>query len=418
MIIIWTIIKLLIVLGIVATIHEFGHFLFAKIFKITVNEFSIGFGPKIIQKKFRGTMYSLRCIPLGGYVSLEGEDSESDDKNAFCNQPCIKRIVVLLAGVTFNAILAILLFLGVNLSTNTFGTKVSKIDESSVAYISGLREGDTITKIGEKKVHIYQDVALYNDLENDDITLEFLRDGKYETILLKNVVKEIGYIGVYFDSNKKDENGNTLTYVDMIEPGMPASDGKIKANDKILSIDGTQTLYSSQVIEVVSNNPNKEIKIVVLRGEEEVELLVTPTVKKSFDLGKIEFKKENTTLKYSYYKSISTISQIVDSYINLFKGKVAIKQLSGIVGIGEVVSKTEGVAEFLSMLAMISLAVGIANVLPFPPLDGGKVVLVLFEWISRKKVPLKLELILSYIGFGLLILLTIFVTVNDIIRLV
>ena len=93
-------------------------------------------------------------------------------------------------------------------------------------------------------------------------------------------------------------------------------------------------------------------------------------------------------------------------------------QLSGIVGIGEVVSRTEGLADFLSMLGMISLAVGIANILPFPPLDGGKVVLVLIEWISGKKVPVKVEAILSYIGLGLLLLLTIYVTINDIIRLV
>ena len=99
-------------------------------------------------------------------------------------------------------------------------------------------------------------------------------------------------------------------------------------------------------------------------------------------------------------------------------GKVKVNQLSGIVGIGEMVSRTEGIAEFLSMMAMISLAVGIANILPFPPLDGGKVVLVLIEWITKKKVPEKVELILSYIGLGLLLALTVFVTINDIIRVV
>ena len=130
------------------------------------------------------------------------------------------------------------------------------------------------------------------------------------------------------------------------------------------------------------------------------------------------FEEETTTLKTAYYKSISTISQIVGSYVDLFKGKVEVTQLSGIVGIGEVVSKTEGFADFLSMLGMISLAVGIANILPFPPLDGGKIVLVLIEWITRRKVSLKVETILSYIGFALLIILTIFVTINDIIRII
>ena len=143
-----------------------------------------------------------------------------------------------------------------------------------------------------------------------------------------------------------------------------------------------------------------------------------PDTKLSFDLGLSNFAEEKTTVKTAFYKSISTISQIVGSYVVLFRGKVKVNQLSGIVGIGEMVSRTEGIAEFLSMMAMISLAVGIANILPFPPLDGGKVVLVLIEWITKKKVPEKVELILSYIGLGLLLALTVFVTINDIIRVV
>ena len=418
MTIIWTIIKLLIVIGIVATIHEFGHFLFAKLFKMTVNEFSIGFGPKIIQKKRKGTVYSLRWIPLGGYVALEGEDKESEDKNAFSNKPCLMRIVVLVAGVTFNFILASVIFLGVNFTNNTYGTRVTNLDQNSIAYEAGLRNGDKIVKIGDKKTHIYQDIALYNNLDQKDVEIQVIRNSKLETIVVKDAVKEIGYMGVYFDTSKTDDENEILTYVEMVEPGMPASEANIKSGDKILSVDGIQTKHSLEVVNIISNNPNKELDIVVLRGDKELTLKVTPKAKMTFNLGSMGFVLEKTNLKYAYYKSISTISQIVGSYVDLFRGKVAIKQLSGIVGIGEVVSKTEGIADFLSMLAMISLAVGIANILPFPPLDGGKVVLVLIEWITRRKVPLKVETILSYIGFGLLIILTIYVTINDILRII
>ena len=418
MVLIWTIIKLLIVIGIVATIHEFGHFLFAKLFKMTVNEFSIGFGPKIFQKERKGTKYSLRWIPLGGYVAIEGEEGKSEDKNAFSNKPCWKRIIVLIAGVTFNAILATAIFIGVNLASNTYGTKIAALEETSVAYESGLRAGDEITKIGNKTTHIYQDIVLYNNIDNKDVTVEFLRDGNINSVIVKDAVKEIGYMGVYFNTSKLDENGNVLSFVEMVEPGMPASDAKVKSGDKIISINGEEVTYSEQVINIVSANANKELELVVLRGEEQVTLKVTPKAKYSFNLGITEFEKTETTLKTSYYKSISTISQIVGSYVDLFRGKVAIKQLSGIVGIGEVVSRTEGILDFLSMLAMISLAVGIANILPFPPLDGGKVVIVLIEWITKKKVSPKVEAILSYIGLALLLGLTIFVTVNDIIRIV
>ena len=418
MTIILTIIKLLIVLGIVATIHEFGHFIFAKMFKMTVNEFSIGFGPKIVQKKWKGTMYSLRWIPLGGYVAIEGEEGDSQDENAFSNKAPWKRIVVLVAGVLFNAILATVIFLSVNMFTPTYSTQITVLDENSVAYESGLRTGDTITKIGDKTTNIYQDIALYNDTDKEDITVEYIRDGKQESLVVKGAVEEIGYMGVYFDSTKLSENGNVLTYVDMVEPGMPASKADLKAGDKIIKINGKEVAYSEQVVNTVSANPKVELEITVLRGDKEVALKVTPAAKETFNLGTMGFEETETTIATSYYKSIATISQIVGSYVDLFKGEVAITQLSGIVGIGEVVSKTEGVLDFLSMLAMISLAVGIANILPFPPLDGGKIVLVLIEWITRKKVSVKVEAILSYIGLGLLLLLTIFVTINDIIRIV
>ncbi len=412
-----TIIKLIIVLSVVATIHEFGHFLFAKLFKMTVNEFSIGFGPKIFSKEFKGTKYSLRWILFGGYVAIEGEEGDSEDDNAFNKKPCWQRIIVLVAGVLFNAILATVLFLGTNMVSPTFGTKISGIYENGAAYVAGLREGDIITKIEDKVTHIYQDVALYNKTDKKDVTVEYLRDGKTYTALVKDAVKKIGYMGVYFEATKLDENGNVLSYVQVVEPGMPAA-SKIKAGDKILKVNDKETKLSIDVISEISANAEKEVKILVLRDGKEVEVKLVPDTKLSFDLGLSNFAEEKTTVKTAFYKSISTISQIVGSYVDLFRGKVKVNQLSGIVGIGEMVSRTEGIAEFLSMMAMISLAVGIANILPFPPLDGGKVVLVLIEWITKKKVPEKVELILSYIGLGLLLALTVFVTINDIIRVV
>lgn len=410
-----TIIKLIIVLSVVATIHEFGHFLFAKLFKMTVNEFSIGFGPKIFSKEYKGTKYSLRWILFGGYVAIEGEEGDSEDENAFNKKPCWQRIIVLVAGVLFNAMLATVLFLGTNMVSPTFGTKISGIYENGAAYVAGLREGDVITKIEDKVTHIYQDVALYSKTDKKDVTVEYLRDGKTYKTLVKDAVKKIGYMGVYFEATKLDENGNVLAYVQVVEPGMPAA-SKIKAGDKILKVNGKETKLSIDVISEISANAEKEVKILVLRDGREVEVKLVPDTKLSFDLGLSNFAEEKTTVKTAFYKSISTISQIVGSYMDLFRGKVKVNQLSGIVGIGEMVSRTEGIAEFLSMMAMISLAVGIANILPFPPLDGGKVVLVLIEWITKKKVPEKVELILSYIGLGLLLALTVFVTINDIIR--
>lgn len=417
MTLIWTIVKLIVVLSAVATIHEFGHFLFAKLFKMTVNEFSIGFGPKIFSKTYKGTKYSLRWILFGGYVAIEGEEEESKDKNAFSNRPPWQRIVVLVAGVIFNAILAIVVLLGVNFVTPTFGTKIAKLEQNGAAYLSGIRENDKIVKIEDKETHIYQDIVVYNDISKKDVNVTYIRDGKEYTVLVQNAVKKIGYMGVYFDSSKLDEKGNVLTYIQLVEPGMPAA-SIIKSGDKILKVDGKDVNYSTDVINIIAASADKELEITVLRDNEEVTLKVTPKAKLSFELGIREFVEDKTTIKTAYYKSLSTVTQIVGSYVDLFSGKVKVTQLSGIVGIGEVVSSANGITEFLSTLAMISLAVGVANILPFPPLDGGKIVLVLVEWITKKKVSLKVETILSYIGIGLLLALTIYVTINDIIRII
>lgn len=420
MVIILTIIKLLIVLSVVATIHEFGHFIFAKLFKMKVDEFSIGFGPAIYSSKPKEnqTKFSVRWIPLGGYCAIEGEEGDSSSPNAFNNKAPWQKIIVLIAGVFFNFVLASIIFLSANFFTDTYTSKVKKLDTTGVAYESGIREQDIITKINNKNINIAQDILIYNNTSKDDVLITLMRDGRKLQITAKKAVRTIGFMGVYFDSSKLDDNGNVLTYIETTEPGKPASDAGIKAKDKIIKVNGIDVLNSSDVIKIVSENAGKEITLNIQRGKEILEKKLTPVTYRSFDLGILDYESTKTTLKYSYCKSINTISQIVGSYVDLFSGKVGVKQLSGIVGVGEVVSRTENLMEFLVLLGMISLAIGVANLLPFPPLDGGKVVLVLIECITRKKISPKVEAIISYIGFGLLIALTIYVTINDIIRIV
>ena len=136
------------------------------------------------------------------------------------------------------------------------------------------------------------------------------------------------------------------------------------------------------------------------------------------DLGIRSVSTTKSSIKYSFIETAENIKNIVGSYVKLFTGKVSIGNMSGIVGIGEVVSKSSGLLNFFYLMAMISMAVGVANILPFPPLDGGKIVIVLIEAITRKKVSEKVELIISYIGLALLLGLTLFVTVKDIIRII
>ncbi len=410
-----TILKLVVVLGIVTTIHEFGHFLFAKLFKMGVNEFSIGFGPKIFQKKYKETFYSLRCIPLGGYCAIEGEAGDSEREDSFVKKNVFQKVIVLVMGATFNALLAIALFLFVAFSFPSFNTKITSFSPDSVSEKAGLREGDMITSINGEKVDLFSEVLNFKPSDSNDVKVEYIRENqKYETTI-KDANINTGYIGVSF---KVSDDGSYVTsIVDMIASGNRAFEAGLKSGDKILSINEITTNTSDDVISIVRDNIEKPLDFEIERDGQTMKKTITPASKRTFDLGISSTEEVKTTFSLAISSSIENVKNIVGSYVDLFKGKVGIKDMSGIVGIGEVVSKTSGFLDFINLVGIISLAVGVANLMPFPPLDGGKVVIVIGEAITRKKISLKTEAIISYIGFGLLILLTLVVTYNDIIRI-
>lgn len=408
-----TIIKLLIALCIVALIHEFGHFLLAKLFKTQVNEFSIGFGPKIKQKKFKDTMYSLRWLPLGGYVAIEGEGDDSSSPNSFNKKNTLQKVIILLAGATFNAILAVVIFLSISMSYPTLTTEVTQLAPNSVLSSLGLQNSDVITKINGEKVSIAEDLFNQKYVDNETTTIEYTRGSEVYSVTTNDAVTEIGYMGVMF----KTVDDTVTNQVDMVDTGRAATGVDIKAGDKIVSIDGIETKVGEDVVTIVRASAGKEINIVIDRNGEILTKPLVPDTKKLFDLGIYSTKETGTTIGLAWKKSYNNVSTIVGSYIDLFKGKVKVTDMSGIVGIGEVVSKTNGFLEYLNLIGILSLAIGVANIMPFPPLDGGKIVIVICEGIIRKKLPLKAEAAISYVGFGLLIILAIFVTYNDILRI-
>ncbi len=409
------VVKLLIILGIVATIHEFGHFLFSKMFKVGVNEFSIGFGPKIVQKKFGETMYSLRCIPLGGYCAIEGEEGTSDKENSLQNKNLIQKVLILLMGAGFNAILAAIIFFFISFTSQTYTTKIESISSDSILYQAGIQSGDTINSINGKKVRTLSEVLNFDvsDIKDGKIEIEYTRDNVLNKVTIENAVKKIGYLGITFNAS-----GDSSNVIDMVASGGKAFDAGLKAGDKIVSIASVPTDTSKEVVGEIIKYPNQEIEIVISRKGEEITKTVVPESKNSLSLGITSTIVEKTNLYYAFVNMGDKFKSIIGSYVDLFTGKVGIKDMSGIVGIGEIVSKSNGFLEFINLLGIISLAVGVANILPFPPLDGGKIVIVVIESIVRRKLSEKAEAIISYIGFGLLIALTIFVTYRDIIRII
>ena len=410
------ILKLIIILGVVTTIHEFGHFIFSKIFKIGVNEFAVGFGPVIYQKKYKDTMYSLRAIPLGGFCAIEGEDGDSEKENSFAKKNIFQKIVVLVMGATFNAILACVIFVTIAFVTPTYTTTITGLEENSVLAKAGVSVGDKIISIDGKKVNLQSELFSQNyDMNKSSVTVEYLHNGQLQNTVVEDAIKEIGYIGVSFKIAEDEQSVTNV--IDMIASGGSSVNAGLKSGDKIVSINGTPTNNSSDIITIIRQHPNQDVNMQIERNGQMQDKTLHVDSKKMFDLNITGTEKVKTTLPLAFASAYDNAKTIISSYVDLFKGKVGIKDMSGIVGLGEVVYKTEGVLEFFNLMAIISLAVGVANLLPFPPLDGGKVVIVTCEAILRKKLPANAEAIISYIGFGLLILLTIVVTYNDLIRI-
>lgn len=178
----------------------------------------------------------------------------------------------------------------------------------------------------------------------------------------------------------------------MVASGGKAFDAGLKAGDKIVSVASVPTNTSKEVVGEIVKYPNQEIEIVISRKGEEITKTVVPESKNSLSLGITSTIVEKTNLYYALVNMGDKFKSIIGSYVDLFTGKVGIKDMSGIVGIGEIVSKSNGFLEFINLLGIISLAVGVANILPFPPLDGGKIVIVVVESIVRKNYPKKLKL--------------------------
>lgn len=326
--------KIIFLLGFLIAIHETGHFIVAKKCKVRVNEFAIGFGPTIWKKQGAETKYAIRLIPLGGYVSMEGEGEHSDKEGSFTKAPVGKRIGIVAAGAIVNILFALIVyFILAATITNNATTTISEVIPGYSAEAAGIQQGDKIKKINNRKVK-----------------------------------------------------------------------------------------SASDIIEKVSESNGDEIILIVERDNIEKELTITPTkIENSYYLG-IKFQvAENNFKNHIYYATINTgsfISSVLESLKQLFTAKISIDQMMGPVGISEVVSKTSGIREFIYMLALISMSLGVTNLIPFPPLDGGKILLLVIEAITKKPMKEEVEIQIEMIGFAILIALSIYVTYHDILRII
>lgn len=338
-----SIIVTIIAFGIMVMLHEAGHFITAKKFGVTVHEFSIGMGPLVCKWGKGETQYSIRLLPLGGYVRLEGEEEESDNPRAFSNISPLKRICILVAGAAMNVLLGFLCFVIIN---NVYSyvqvPVISEVVEQSAAEEAGLKIGDKITKLNNTSVATQSDVSLFMLDNPKEVKVTYIRDGEKSSVVLYPRTDETGRLLIGFKSSIKELN----------------------------------------------------------------------------------FWE---TLEFSYYDTRYVVKAVMVSLKMLFTGEAKVSDMSGPVGIVQVVddaaesAKDYGalavVMQILMLFAMISVNLGVFNLLPFPALDGGSIIFAFIELVTRKKLKQEVLGYINLIGLALILGLGIFVMYSDIMKL-
>ena len=340
-----TIIFAILIFSFLIFIHEFGHFICAKLSGVQVNEFAMFMGPAIWKKQVGETLYSIRCIPIGGYCAMEGEDGDSDDNRAFTKAKVWKRAVILVAGATMNFImgfLMILLFVVIGYESTLPKSTIVGIEEGR-PFAQHLQVGDELYKINGRKVLVRGYETYLLDRDPDGIhDLVVIRDG--EKVLLEDVEMK---------RTLEDGNGNLLY---------------------------------------------------------------------GFSIGGEEEKNLGNVLSYTWRECLNVGRLVWLSLGDLISGRESVKNVSGIVGVVDLVadvgaqSATVGIGllNVLYFFAVISVNLGVMNLLPFPALDGGRLVFLFWELVTGKPVNQKIENAINLAGMALLMALMVFVLFNDI----
>ncbi len=407
-------VKIIILLGFLILIHELGHFTVAKLCKVKVNEFAIGFGPTIWKKQGKETKYALRLIPLGGFVSMEGEEERSEDSGSFSKASIPKRIAIVVAGATVNIIFAIVVYFTLTATSGTYlSNEIENVVEGYAAEGAGIIDGDKIIKINDKKISSKYDLDKVMDkIDGKELKVEIQRNEENLEYTVKPTEVKNKVTGIYLN-----EEGKIVA----IDKESPAEKQGIKTNDQIIKVNGEEVNKdTNKIIELVNSKEQETIKLTLKRGKEELEIELTPNYESSYYLGISLKRAEDTFLNRCINGALETktfLISIIDNLKQLFTGNVGVDQMMGPVGISEVVAKTNGIREFISMMALISLSLGVTNLLPIPALDGGKILILLIELIRRKPLDEKTEINIQLIGFSILIALSLYVTYNDILRI-
>jgi regulator of sigma E protease len=433
--------QLLLSLSFLVAVHEFGHLIAAKYFGMRVEQFSIGFPPKIWSFKKGETEYALSAIPLGGYVKISGMVDESLDTEAmklppqpweFRSKPAWQRLIVMLGGIFVNVVVGILIFIGLTFAFGDTNLLKDAVNNNGGFYVGslgerlGLKTGDKIIKVNGKDYEYLEQLTKPDVLLSENASYTVDRNGQ---------IIEIAIPGNFItDLSKKQNAGEFLMFripvvVSDVVKEKAAGRMGLQAGDKIVEINGVPVKYHDEISRNVRSRKDS-LALKVVRGNETLALkaaLHGDSTVGFINAAPIDFRKNaERTITYSFAESIplgterafTTLMVQIKAFGKVISGALSPKEsLSGPIGIMQAFGSVWDWERFWTLTGVLSLVLAFMNLLPIPALDGGHVMFLSYEIISRRKPTDKFLETAQKVGMVFLLVLMVFIFANDIVKL-
>jgi regulator of sigma E protease len=416
-----------IVLGVLIFVHEAGHFLVAKLFRVRVLVFSFGFGKRLFGFRKGDTDYRVSLVPLGGYVRMAGDSPEENiagNPDEFLSKPKWQRFLILVAGPFMNIVIAIA-FIAVaamsGLEEPITQAVIAEVTPAKPGAKAGLLPGDRIVSVKGEPVHDFHDVRLIISM-NAGTAVEVLYDrgGAIRKTVLTPEREQgefgpIGRAGIAF---------GTEPVVGRVMPNTPAALAGVQAGDRIVTADGKPVASLEAFAKISDDTKTKPLALDLARGAQQVHLIIAPTADADLAVSRGIVRPTKLiklglipALRYSVEENWKSLRLAMSALGRLFRPEGSIKELSGPINIARISGMVvqEGWLPTIMLMALISLQLGVMNLLPIPVLDGGHIMILLIEGIARRDLSLRVKERIQQVGFAALATLMIVVIYNDVI---
>ena len=419
------------VLGVLVFVHELGHFLVARLLGVRVITFCIGMGPKLLKVTRGGTEYAIAVLPIGGYVKMAGENPDEPHTGAadeFLTRPKWDRLRILVAGPVMNIVLSLVLMtvvLAQGAQVPIFESDpvdVAVVMKESPAERGGIRPGDRIIKVGSQRTDTWEDFffAIGGRAERD-VPITLLREGRETVVTVKPEAQtkmRIGDIGVLPKVHPS---------IRSLEANGPADKAGLKVEDVVLALNGEPIVFSQQLSSEIRKHPEEQITLTVERAGATLDIQVTPRRQGEIGLIGIGILDPSHTIqpdllgaaRLSLERNMQFAGVIVQTLRGLATRETSASQLMGPVAIAQMSGDyaAAGWIALLTFMAMLSLNLGLINLLPIPVLDGGHIFIMAVEGLVRRDLSMKMKERLMLAGFLVLMVLMVTVVYNDLARI-